>query len=194
MEYYKEKGLEDLEDEYWVDVFGFDGVYQVSNLGRFKSLSRWVKCGKSQRLTKDLILSQSIRMTGNRCDGLTVHMGKTWYSSKIIFISFFPDVDFGKDECVSHLNKKILDNRINNLKKTKRAESTDLNMSESKLFNKAYKSNLDKAKIARAKMKDRAQKQCSKCKIIKPIALFVKNRATCKDCRNKYCRDSRKNK
>ena len=34
--------LEDMEGEVWKDVVGYEGLYKVSNLGRVKSLDRYV--------------------------------------------------------------------------------------------------------------------------------------------------------
>lgn len=39
MEIYKNLSLENLENEEWKPVVGYDGLYQVSNMGRVKSLS-----------------------------------------------------------------------------------------------------------------------------------------------------------
>ena len=36
----KNLSIEPLPDEEWRDVVGYEGLYQVSNLGRVKSLSR----------------------------------------------------------------------------------------------------------------------------------------------------------
>lgn len=40
MEIYKNLSLEDLPNEEWRDVVGYEGLYQVSNMGRVKSLKR----------------------------------------------------------------------------------------------------------------------------------------------------------
>jgi len=50
MENYKNKNIKSLDDEKWVDVYGYDGVYSVSNLGRVKSETRYVNNGKGGRL------------------------------------------------------------------------------------------------------------------------------------------------
>ena len=39
MEIYKNLSLEDLPNEEWRDVVGYEGLYQVSNMGRIKSLN-----------------------------------------------------------------------------------------------------------------------------------------------------------
>ena len=36
-----------MEKEIWKDIPDYEGIYQVSNLGRIKSLDRYVKRGKS---------------------------------------------------------------------------------------------------------------------------------------------------
>lgn len=40
METYQNLSLEDLPNEEWKDIVGYEGLYQVSNLGRVKSLQR----------------------------------------------------------------------------------------------------------------------------------------------------------
>ena len=39
-----------FEQEEWRDIKGFEGLYQVSNMGRVKSLSRIVRAGKIVKL------------------------------------------------------------------------------------------------------------------------------------------------
>lgn len=48
-------------EEVWKDIEGFQGCYQVSNLGMVKGLNRYVPCGKNGgvRLQKGCILSTS---------------------------------------------------------------------------------------------------------------------------------------
>ena len=40
--------MAELHDEVWKDIIGFEGLYQVSNMGRVKSTS---KCCRNQRKT-----------------------------------------------------------------------------------------------------------------------------------------------
>lgn len=49
MEYWNNYDLNALPDEEWRPVVGFDALYEVSNLGRVKSLSRVVTVGTSAR-------------------------------------------------------------------------------------------------------------------------------------------------
>ena len=51
MENYKNLSLEDLPNEVWKDVVGYEGLYQVSNLGRVKSLQRLDNKGRRINLS-----------------------------------------------------------------------------------------------------------------------------------------------
>jgi hypothetical protein len=53
--------------EIWKDVVGFEGFYQVSNLGRVKSLKRPYHTSKfnhDKRMTKEIILKPKINPDG----------------------------------------------------------------------------------------------------------------------------------
>lgn len=43
--------------EIWKPIMGYEGVYEVSNLGRVKSLDRWVNDRRGSRLIKGVILT-----------------------------------------------------------------------------------------------------------------------------------------
>lgn len=49
-----------MEEEIWKDIEGYQGLYQVSNLGRVKSLSKWHKNGSNGYLTKEKILKHAV--------------------------------------------------------------------------------------------------------------------------------------
>lgn len=53
-------------EEIWKDIEGYEGVYQVSNLGRVKSLTRFKKDGKSGggHIQKEKILKPKIGTSG----------------------------------------------------------------------------------------------------------------------------------
>ena len=50
--------------EIWRPIEGYVGIYEVSNLGRVKSLSRKVNTTNGFRFTKDLIISQKTNKSG----------------------------------------------------------------------------------------------------------------------------------
>lgn len=51
-------------EEIWKDIEGFEGIYQISNYGRLKSLSRSVKIKSGFRTTKEKIIKPSIGTCG----------------------------------------------------------------------------------------------------------------------------------
>lgn len=58
----------DLENEIWKDVINYEGLYQVSNLGRVRSVGRTYKTGLGVlRTTEDSILSLTINNSGYYC-------------------------------------------------------------------------------------------------------------------------------
>ena len=68
IEYYKNKSLESLFyvnefglvcQEEWKDIPNYEGLYQASDLGRIKSLSRYVNNSYGLYLIKDRILAQA---------------------------------------------------------------------------------------------------------------------------------------
>lgn len=44
-------------EEQWKDIKGYEGLYQVSNLGRVKSLERYIQTKRGQRLQKERVMS-----------------------------------------------------------------------------------------------------------------------------------------
>lgn len=194
--YYENLKLENLENEIWVDAFEHDGIYEVSNLGRIKSLQREVntRWGTS-KVVEEKILKQTVEKAKNgRLDGLKVSLTKTRSSAKFIFQSFFPEIDFLKNECVMHINKKCLDNRIDNLKKVTRKESKKTDMQKSVRTIISTPKNLEKAKESRKEFYDnRTHKECSKCGKIDLVDVFYNDVSRCQDCINKHIVEKRRN-
>lgn len=57
-EIWKNLSLKDLPNEEWRDVIGYEGSYMVSNLGRVKSLDRYVMNNGTKVLRHSNIISQ----------------------------------------------------------------------------------------------------------------------------------------
>jgi len=188
--------LDNLPNENWVDAFEYDGIYEVSNLGRVKSLQREANTRwGTPRVVEEKILKQSVRKAKNgRIDGLIVSLDKTKNSAKFIFQSFFPEIDFLKNECVMHINKKCLDNRIDNLKKVTRKKSKKTDMQKSVRTIIATPKNLEKAKETQKEFYDnRTHKECSKCGKIDLVDVFYDGVSRCQDCINKHVVEKRRN-
>ena len=110
-------------EEIWKDIQGYEGEYQVSNLGRIKSLPRkrvtptgWPYLSKGKILTpklrKDGYLEISLRTKGK---------GKSYFIHRLVAQAFIPN-PYNKPQ-VNHLNGKKSDNRIENLECATRKEN-----------------------------------------------------------------------
>jgi hypothetical protein len=47
--------------EFWKDIKGFEGIYQISNMGNVRSLKRKVKCGLGERTIKESPIRFTVR-------------------------------------------------------------------------------------------------------------------------------------
>jgi hypothetical protein len=103
--------------EVWKPVKDFEGYYEVSNLGRVKSLKRIVKNGKNDVNIKEKILKQTLNINKYLYVSLNKNgIKKNFKVHQIIAISFFNHKLNGKNNIVvDHINNIKTDNCINNL-------------------------------------------------------------------------------
>tara|TARA_R110000787_G_scaffold129264_5_gene241110 strand:- start:8599 stop:9456 length:858 start_codon:yes stop_codon:yes gene_type:complete len=115
---YLNLNLDDLDNEIWANVLDFDGIYEVSNLGRVKSLERTVPIAKGHRRVRARILSQGKQKRDGRLSVMLSlnNIAKSYSLNTLVYYSFNPkkiNADL-KDE-VYHINKIQDDNRLCNL-------------------------------------------------------------------------------
>ena len=110
---YQNFSLEDMEGEIWKDIEGYDGYYQISNLGRVKSLSREIYNKRGYFKTKDKILKQCV--IKYYCYTFISYNGeKNTYTVHRLVAKYFIDNIHNKPQ-VNHKNSNSSDNRIENL-------------------------------------------------------------------------------
>lgn len=121
MEYYKnlsleniiyinDKGIECIEK--WRDVVGYEGLYQVSDLGRLKRKERFIK--STNRYIKEIILKTHINK--KEYSQIVLHFGskRTHFRvHRIVAIAFLKN-DFNMPE-VNHKNCIKTDNTLKNI-------------------------------------------------------------------------------
>lgn len=103
-------------EEIWKDIKGYEGVYQVSNLGRVKSLPRLHKFAHGYYMTKEKILSP--RICGKQREYLAVALqidGKTkqYKVHRLVAIAFIPN-PYGYNE-INHKDENKGNNKMDNL-------------------------------------------------------------------------------
>lgn len=103
-------------EEIWKDIKGYEGCYQVSNLGRVKSLSRPIKRGKCIAFSAEKILSCAIdRRTGYRkCVLMKNNVIKRTYVHRLVAEAFVSNE--GNKPCVDHIDADRTNNVFSNLR------------------------------------------------------------------------------
>ena len=117
--------------EIWKDIQGYEGSYQVSNLGRVKSVERITREGnhrseKQMKLqkTKRGYLTVILTKDGNQ---------KLHYVHRLVGIAFIPNPT-GKEQ-INHINEQKEDNRVENLRWVTRKENQNNHYTLEKMKN-----------------------------------------------------------
>lgn len=106
------------KNEIWKDISDYIGYYQISNLGRIRSLDRMVsqkKCSSEySRLMKGKILKTKITNSGYEL----VHLSKdgvvkAYTVHKLVYMAFNGDYDFSLQ--INHKDGNKTNNRLENL-------------------------------------------------------------------------------
>lgn len=83
-----------MEQEIWKDVVGYEGLYQVSNLGRVKSIGRFVRTGKiHKRFHNGIIMKQQKTNLGYMLVGLMdgIRGRKVMRVHRLVATAFIPN-------------------------------------------------------------------------------------------------------
>ena len=126
-----------MQSDVWKDIKGYEGAYQVSILGRVKSL-------KYRKLNKEKILIEFTNWRGYRKDGLCKNGKKIrFYVHRLVYTAFMGVIPQGYQ--IDHKNNNKTDNRLQNLQLLTSSENNKKKFSD----NPNYKSNggLPKKKI-----------------------------------------------
>lgn len=152
-EIYKNLDLNNLEGEEWRNVVGYEGIYQVSNMGRVKSLG-------NNKTRKDKILRQTKFKNGYLIVNLCKEgKYKTCYVHRLVGNAFLENPNGYR--CYNHKNEIKTDNRAENLEpctqkynanyknaQAKRVASTNYKLIAEKLSRQVYQYTKDGELVA----------------------------------------------
>lgn len=102
--------------EIWKDIPNYEGIYQVSNLGNVKSLSRLMNKGKVVFVSKEKIMNKYISKDGYYSVTLSKEKkSRTIKNHQLVAIAFLGHKLCGHELVIDHINDNKLDNRVENL-------------------------------------------------------------------------------
>ena len=104
--------------EIWKQIKGYEGIYQVSNYGRVKSLERFVKTnGSGVRPIRERILKPRVTKNGYVVASLS---SKTFNVDRLVLETFYP---IDEKMHTMHIDNDRTNNKLSNLKWGTRKEN-----------------------------------------------------------------------
>lgn len=103
-----------MEKEIWKDIKGYEGLYQVSNFGRVKSLGRYrVNKNGMKRYYGEKILKHLIKINDYHSVALYNNNVKHWRVSRLVYQTFCGGLVSGMS--IDHKDHNVENNHIDNL-------------------------------------------------------------------------------
>lgn len=142
-------------DEIWKDVVGYEGLYQVSNIGRVRSLDRTVfnNGNKSMNLIKGCMMNpRRIRDTYLIVNVCRDNIHKKLFVHRMVATAFIPNPE--NKEQVNHIDHDKLNNHVSNLNWMTRQENHQYAVSEGRFKNMTKRGRLTKEEILHIRKKE----------------------------------------
>lgn len=102
--------------ELWKDVVGFEGYYQVSNIGNVKSLSRVVNCNGGKKTTQERLLQPKNDKDGYKEVAFCINNKMSYFRVHRLMLMAFIGAPPSPDSFGMHLDDNPANNVLENLK------------------------------------------------------------------------------
>lgn len=110
------------DDEIWRDLYGYEGLYEISSYGNIRSLNRKVWNGTNYHIKKGQDIKTFIGDDGYVIVQLSKNgVSKTMRVHRLVALTFLSTIE-GKD-FIDHINTIRTDNRVENLRWVTRTEN-----------------------------------------------------------------------
>ena len=117
MKPYENLSLEDMDGEVWKDVVGYEGLYQVSNLGRVKSLDKVISTRNGyssfEKSIKGRVLKQVLVMGYLKVHLVNIGKGKSIPVHRFVAMAFIANKNNYPQ--VNHKDEDKTNNIVDNL-------------------------------------------------------------------------------
>ena len=142
-----------MKTEIWRPINGYYGYYEISSIGRIRSLTREVKSKRGKRIIKGKILSPSTDINGYYIMRLYKNsIGKKFFIHRLVADAFIENPD--NKPFVDHINTIRKDNRIENLRWCTQKENANNPITKIHSRERVYiEETYEKAKRTRKKKK-----------------------------------------
>lgn len=112
-----------MEEEIWKDISGYEGLYQISSLGKIKSLEKKKNNGRGFFIQKEKILKLKLNNKGYNYIVLSIKGKKKFYIHRLVGKAFIKNPQ--NKPYINHIDCNPLNNEFHNLEWCTPQENTN---------------------------------------------------------------------
>ena len=155
---FDKKSIIKLDTEVWCDIKGYENIYQISNMGRFRLLERKINTLSGKKTIKSVIKEQRIKNGKSYVRVKLNNIEHEFNIERLVAETFLPKNNIELDKIV-HLDKNKLNNKVSNLRWSSSENYKKFNTENQKRFSIDLKIDLKKTiKVSADNVEEAKQK------------------------------------